>query len=236
MHRSTPDLSVVMPVYNEAEAISGVVASWISELENLGIQYEFLIYDDGSRDSTLGVLRQTVNGTRNVMIQSHANRGHGPTILRGYREAQGDWVFQTDSDNEMSPASFGQLWSRREQFDLLLGYRAGRKFSVGRRIITQVSRATIHTLFGRAIRDVNVPYRLIRRSCLKEMLPDLPPETCAPNVLMSGFAAVRGLRVFEYPVPHSGRKTGAALPALRFWKLAARSFGQTIEAALKARR
>src|SRR5205085_1317421 len=112
--RTTPELSIVMPVYNEAAAISDVVKAWLLELERLDIHYEMLIYGDGSRDDTLAVLKQTVNGTRNVAVRSHSNRGHGPTILRGYREAQGEWVFQTDSDDEMTPESFANLWRERE--------------------------------------------------------------------------------------------------------------------------
>jgi len=115
---------------------------------------------------------------------------------------------------------------------LLLGSRKGRNFSIARLIITAVSRLTVWTLFGRAIKDVNSPYRLIRRSSLREILQHIPADASAPNVLMSGYAARLGLKVYEYPVPHrTTRATARLLPSWRFCKLAAAAFRETIAAA-----
>jgi hypothetical protein len=135
----------------------------------------------------------------------------------------------------MSPESFRRLWSQRDKYDLLLGCRTGRHFSLARLIITAVSRLTVWTLFGRAIKDVNSPYRLIRRTALKEILLHIPSDTSAPNVLMSGYAARLGLKVFEYPVPHRTRAVATRLlPSWRFCKVAGAAFRQTIAAALSA--
>src|SRR5262249_31100877 len=151
--------------------------------------YEINVYDDGSTDDTLPVLENFARHVPTVRIASHANRGHGPTIHRGYNEAQGVWVFQTDADGEMSPDSFQRLWSQRDKYDLLIGCRTGRTSSISRLLIRAVSRLTVWTLFGRAVKDVNSPYRLIRRSSLKEFLRFVAPDAAAPNVLMSGYAA-----------------------------------------------
>ena len=63
------------------------------------------------------------------------NCGHGPTILEGHRRAVelADWVFQCDSDDEMTAEHFAALWMQRRQYDLLLGYRAGRRTRWSRR-------------------------------------------------------------------------------------------------------
>src|SRR5262245_48688060 len=120
-----------MPVYNEEATIRDVVIDWDRELDALDVGHEVRVYGDGSRDGT-GRERP------HVVAVHHPNRGHGPTILRGYREARGDWVFQVDSDDEMSPRSFPTVWARREDADLVLGYRDGRQSPLGRRIITAV--------------------------------------------------------------------------------------------------
>ena len=86
----TPALTLVMPVYNEAAAIGGVVRSWAAELDRLGIDYEMRVYDDGSRDQSAAVLEQLSNEVPRLLVTRHSNRGHGPTILRGYREARGE--------------------------------------------------------------------------------------------------------------------------------------------------
>ena len=195
------ELSVVMPVYNEAGAVGGVVRSWVTELDRLQIRYEFLLYDDGSRDETATVLRQLALTSPPLVVKSHLNMGHGPTIMAGYRDATGEWVFQVDSDDEMSPDSFERLWSRRADFDLLLGCRKDRQSPLARRIISAGSRAVVGAVFGRGIRDVNTPYRLIRRSALTVLLPRIPSRAFAPNVIMAGLAVRERLRIDEIWYP-----------------------------------
>jgi dolichol-phosphate mannosyltransferase len=233
---SCPELSIVMPVYNEGAVIAEVVTVWMQELERLEIDYEFLAYDDGSRDETGRILERLAGQQRGLMVTRKANSGHGPTILRGYREARGEWVFQVDSDDEMGPEHFAGLWKQRDDYDLLIGRRQHRDSPLARRLITAMSRATVWTLFGHAVTDVNAPYRLIRQSSLGELLTMIPDDTFAPNVIISGLAARSGLRVREVWVPHRGRRTGAvSIVKWRLWRAAVRAFGQTVGIALRAR-
>jgi dolichol-phosphate mannosyltransferase len=204
-----PELSVVMPVYNEEAAIEGVAREWTTELDRLGIQYELLLYDDGSRDGTRAILEQLAVRNPRVLAHTHANRGHGPTILRGYGEARGTWVFQTDSDGEMPAAGFATLWERREAFDLLVGSRGGRKLSFGRFLLTFGSRAIVALAFGQGVRDVNAPYRLMRGDWLRrDVLPFIPVSTAVPNIAVCGLASRRGARVLEVAVPYTPRRLG----------------------------
>jgi glycosyltransferase involved in cell wall biosynthesis len=234
----TPALTLVMPVYNEAAAIGGVVRAWAAELDRLAIDYEMRVYDDGSRDETPVALEQLSNEIPRLLVTRHSNRGHGPTILRGYREARGEWVFQTDSDGEMEPDSFPRLWEKRGDYDFLLGIRGGRVWSPPRWVMTRGSRLAVRMLFGKGVADVNTPYRLMRRARLAELMATLPDDLFAPNVILSGLAVRRGLRVFEIEVPHQGRRTGkASLSGVRkLVKPATRSLRQTIAAARAAKR
>ena len=231
-----PQLSVVMPVYNEGAVIAEVVTAWIQELERLGIDYEFRAYDDGSADETGRILERLAAEQHGMVVTRKANSGHGPTILRGYREAFGEWIFQVDSDDEMGPEHFGQLWAQRDDYDLLVGRRQHRDSPLARRLITAGSRATVWALFGRAVTDVNAPYRLIHRSALARLLSRIPDDTFAPNVIISGLAAREGLRVREVWVPHRGRRTGTvSIVKWRLWRAAACAFAQTLGIAIRAR-
>ena len=123
-------LCVVMPVYNEQDAIGPVLEKWDAALKGLGIDYVIRPYNDGSKDSSLTVMREVAKrlGER-VDVRDKVNGGHGNTILTGYREAAADgfdWVFQIDSDDEMGPEKFGELWARRKDYDFLVGIRDGR--------------------------------------------------------------------------------------------------------------
>jgi glycosyltransferase involved in cell wall biosynthesis len=233
---SEPLLSLVMPAYDEEGAIRGVVTAWDAELARLGVPYELRVYDDGSRDATGEIVEALARERPQVVAVRQSNRGHGPTILRGYREARGQWVLQVDSDDEMDPSEFPEVWRRREA-DLVLGYRVGRQSPVARRLITAFSVWTVRLLFGAGVRDVNSPYRLYRREVLERLLPGVPPEAFAPNVILTGLVIRHGMRIAELPVQHRGRRTGAShIVRLRMWRAAAVSFAQTVGVALRAAR
>jgi glycosyltransferase involved in cell wall biosynthesis len=220
-------LSVVIPAYNEQDLIEEVLLEWVDVLSQLGVRWEIRVYDDGSRDRTATILEGVARRVPGVVPVRQSNRGHGPTILRGYAEARGEWVLQVDSDGEIPAIHLVELWRNREA-DLVLGVRVGRQAPIGRRIITGVSAAAVRLLFGRGIRDVNTPYRLYRRSSLKRLLLGLPPDLFAPNVVLSGRAVRAGMHVVQVPVPHRGRRAGTGhLGSLRAWKAAVRSLLQT---------
>jgi dolichol-phosphate mannosyltransferase len=231
-----PSLSVVMPVHNEVDAIRAVIDEWTRELARLGIDYEMLVFDDGSNDGTARVLGELAHRHPCLFVHRHANKGHGPTVLRGYREARGEWVLQVDSDGEIPASAFEDLWTRREACDFLIGRRTERAAPLIRRVVTAASRLSVRALFGSGIHDVNAPYRLMRGRALRSLTPALPGDVFAPNVILTGLALRRGLRVCERPVPHVGRRHGqGSLGRLRVLRVAMRAFRETVAAAWRSR-
>jgi glycosyltransferase involved in cell wall biosynthesis len=189
-----------------------------------------IVLDDGSTDDTAAQLEH-FRSDQAIEIIHQANIGHGPTILRGYRRAVGlaDWVFQCDSDGEISPLFFPLFWQRRGRSDAVLGIREWDGRSAGRRIISRVARLTIRLVFGPGVLDVNVPYRLIRASLLRDLVAQIPPDTFAPNVIISGALARAGIPITQIPVQCEGRRTGSSsIARLKLWRAAAISFRQTI--------
>lgn len=235
------ELAVIMPVYNEEAAVGGVLDDWVRMLDALGVDYTIFPFNDGSRDTSLPVLlRKEEEYPGRIRVRNKANSGHGPTILQGYREAcdEGyEWIFQVDSDGEMTPDSFAGLWSRREDYDFLAGIRKGRKQVFLRKAMSVFSRASVKLLFGKGgIYDVNVPYRLMRASAFAGIFRNIPDDAFAPNVLIAGAAAKKRLRCFEIPVPQHDRTTGEV--SLKKWKAlraAVLSFTQLLEFALSQR-
>lgn len=230
-------LCVVMPVYNEQEAIGPVLRKWDSMLKGIGIDYEIRPYNDGSRDGSLSAMLEVGKSLERVDVRDKPNGGHGNTILTGYRDAAADgfgWIFQVDSDDEMGPEKFGELWARRGEYDFLVGRRDGRRQAWPRKIISLVSRICVRLFYGKSIWDVNTPYRLMRVSAFRDFYRQIPLATFAPNVILSGLAARHKLRSFEIPVPQHDRTTGEV--SIRKWKLfkaAIRSFWQTIWFAIR---
>lgn len=224
------ELVVVMPVYNEADCIAEVVRSWVSSLAQEQIRFRLIVLNDGSRDGTQQELGRFSTDDR-ILVINKENAGHGPTILRGYRMAvdMAPWVFQCDSDNEMRSEHFIALWKVREQYDAVFGVRAGRKQGADRRLISAVSRWVVHLLFGWGVEDVNTPYRLMRSCYLGQIVPQIPDDTFAPNVVISGAFARAKLRIANEAVPHEGRRTGqVSIMKWKLWKAAWRAFWQTL--------
>lgn len=225
------DLVVVIPVYNEEKIIEKVINDWLYELSRLKISFELRLYNDGSKDNTGNVLDQIFNKlqNKNLKIIHKENSGHGPTILQGYRGVQAEWIFQVDSDDEFSSQDFAQFWEQRFFYDFLIGVRDGKSRPLARKIISLVTRLTVSLFYGGCIKDINIPYRLMRKSFFESYFQLIPASLFAPNVVISGIATAKGARIFQAPVAFQERSTGEV--SIKKWKLiksAIKSFVETI--------
>jgi len=224
------DLIVIMPVYNEEACVQAVFESWDKMLRALEIRHTIHVYNDGSTDATARALECFANNAT-VQVINKSNSGHGPTILHGYKMSvsQAKWVFQCDSDDEICPDSFPQLWNKRNDYDALFGYRVNRVQSKGRALISAVSRWVVRVLCGGQVKDVNTPFRLMKADLLATFIHRLPDDTFAPNVIITGELNRRTKKILNVPVPHNQRRTGqVSIVRWKLWKMAFLSLMQTI--------
>lgn len=224
------ELAIVMPVFNEEECIVKVVNSWIGMLRENQINFLLLVFNDGSTDSTENCL-EVFKKDQDVEVISKSNSGHGGTVSQGYHQAVeiADWVFQCDSDDEMSPDYFPILWKLRDNYDALFGVRTDRSQNLSRRLISLCSRTTVNIVYGSGVTDVNSPYRLIRSEILEIIIQQLPKDSVAPNVIVSGLLAQQARLVYEHPVPYRARRTGSvSIVSWNLGKLALKAFWQTL--------
>ncbi|NQT61437.1 MAG: glycosyltransferase family 2 protein [Candidatus Marinimicrobia bacterium] len=223
-------LSLVIPVYNEAEVISDVIKAWNTCLDGLGIVYTIHVYNDGSSDTTLEVLNALSREIEPLNIYTSENQGHGPTLLKGYNHSHSKtWIFQTDADDEMSPEFFNNLWSRREEYDFLIGRRSQRSQPLSRKLISLISRSVVHLFYGKGVWDVNSPFRLMRTSVLSSIIARIPANTFAPNLIISGMVNLQQIAYYETLIPHQERQTGdVSIKKFRLFIAALKSFWQTI--------
>ena len=209
MTKLLKDVAVVIPVFNEEKLIGECINEWLNVLDSVNLNYEILIIDDGSSDATISIVER-YGDNQNVQLIIKQNEGHGPTILAGYKRAVGiaEWVFQADSDNEISPNQFSALWSRRQGQDAVIAWRQGRNQTTVRRLVTFFARVTTKVLFRCHLRDVNIPFRLIRSETLAILLEKIPSDTFAPNIALSGALSLMNYQVEECPVVFNERIVG----------------------------
>ena len=209
MTKLLKDVAVVIPVFNEEKLIGECIDEWLNVLDSVNLNYEILIIDDGSSDATISIVER-YGDNQNIQLIIKQNEGHGPTILAGYKRAVGiaEWVFQADSDNEISPNQFSALWSRRQGQDAVIAWRQGRDQTTVRRLVTFFARVTTKVLFRCHLRDVNIPFRLIRSETLTILLEKIPSDTFAPNIALSGALSLMNYQVEECPVIFNERIVG----------------------------
>ena len=209
MTKLLKDVAVVIPVFNEEKLIGECINEWLNVLDSVNLNYEILIIDDGSSDATISIVER-YGDNQNIQAIIKQNEGHGPTILAGYKRAVGiaEWVFQADSDNEISPNQFSALWSRRQGQDAVIAWRQGRNQTTVRRLVTFFARVTTKVLFRCHLRDVNIPFRLIRSETLAILLEKIPSDTFAPNIALSGALSLMNYQVEECPVVFNERIVG----------------------------
>jgi dolichol-phosphate mannosyltransferase len=223
-------LAVVMPAYNEEQIIEKTVNEWLTAVRKLGISFELHVYNDGSRDRTLTELLGLGSENRELVIHDKKNSGHGPTILLGYRDnSDRDWVFQVDSDGEMSPEHFRVLWEKRHDYDFLTGKRRYENRALSRSIASFGAKSVKDVLYGKGVCDANCPYRLMRTELFRDCFFSIPSDTACPNIILAGIACLTKYRIYEAVIPYTFRKTGVvSINRVRLAKLAFKSSVQTV--------
>tara|TARA_B110000967_G_C18873417_1_gene556786 strand:+ start:152 stop:868 length:717 start_codon:yes stop_codon:yes gene_type:complete len=231
-------LDLVIPVYNEDEIIKVVVKDWISVLSELNINYRINLYNDGSTDTTIDVLKTIESHYPDVMrVTDKKNSGHGPTILRGYLESlDSDWIFQVDSDNEMKAHHFEEFWLKKDSYDFVIGKRVRRDSPKFRKLMTYISYLVVAIMYGKGVRDVNCPYRLMRTCVFKDVFTSIPKDTFAPNIMIAGMAAKKKMKIKQYDVQFETRITGVnslSSDVLKLLEISVKSFFEIISYARK---
>jgi dolichol-phosphate mannosyltransferase len=207
-----------MPVYNEAGVIADVVEELGRDVVARLDGAEIVMVDDGSTDDTPAILDRLASEHGHVRVfHAPRNQGHGPSLRRAFEESEGEWLFQMDSDGQQLPAELWDLWALREQADLVVGVRVGRSEGRHRDVVSAAARWANRLVGGGRLRDVNVPFKLIRRELWEDLRADIPRVPVAPSLLIAVGARVRGWRVTEVEVSHLPRRHGTStvdVPAL----------------------
>jgi glycosyltransferase involved in cell wall biosynthesis len=223
-------LSVVLPVFNEEAGIEDLILELERELLPLVEPLEVILVDDCSTDESPRILDRLAED-RDWLHVHHAeqNAGHGPSVMRGLGLARADWIFQIDSDRQFLVAEFGDLWSRSEDADLVLGVRADRHDPLHRLVLSRAVRWVVSALALRRLRDPNVPFRLYRREVWEDLRQFMGPETLAPSIFVTLGAVRRGWRVVEVPVTHlRGTREVSTLRKWRLVKFSLRGLGELL--------
>jgi dolichol-phosphate mannosyltransferase len=211
-----PELVLIVPVYNEVDAIVPVLTEWRAELERTvgSGRFSILVVDDGSTDATPARLAGL--SWPELVVRRHSNRGHGQSCLVGYTEAAGmgaTRVFQIDSDGQCDPAGFASVWERRGNAPAIYGRRTSRDDGAARRVISSILRASLKISRRTRLNDTNVPFRLYDAKLAAETAARVPADFNLANIAMALLMEPKGFE--EVPIHFRDRIGGQ--PAVRLW-------------------
>lgn len=164
-----PDLSIVIPAYNEAERIVPTIGAIAAYVCGLGRPWELILADDGSRDGTPMIVQEL--GMANLrVLRAPQNGGKGSAVRRGMLAARGKYVLFADADNSTPIEELGRLLERveRDGYDVAIGSRAANdaseeKRQLLRRVLSGGLRLMVRTLLSVGVSDTQCGFKLFTR-------------------------------------------------------------------------
>jgi dolichol-phosphate mannosyltransferase len=196
-----PQLSLVVPLYNEEENVVRLVEEIREALA--GISLEILLVDDGSSDATVARIPQHPEVRVLVLAQ---NTGQSAAMYLGIQQARGEVVAMMDGDLQNDPADIPALLAEIQKgADLACGYRKNRRDTPFRRLQSRVANLVRSRFTGDGIRDTGCSLKAMRRECREALVPFRGMHRFIP-ALIKGM----GYKIVEIPVNHRPRVAGVS--------------------------
>lgn len=202
------DISVVVPLYNEAESLPEL-AAWIERvMAEHGFSYEIIFVNDGSTDRSWEVIRSLAAKNPAVHgVSFRRNYGKSPALNTGFRRAVGDVVITMDADLQDSPDEIPELYRmiREDGYDLVSGYKQKRYDPLSKTIPTKLFNATARRVSGiKNLHDFNCGLKAYRNVVVKHIEVYGDMHRYIPYLAkLAGFN-----RIGEKVVHHQARKYG----------------------------
>jgi glycosyltransferase involved in cell wall biosynthesis len=201
-----PDLSLVVPVYDERDNLAILHAEIVAALAGRGERYEILFVDDGSSDGSAAEIRRLRSADPRVRLLSLARHaGQSAALDAGFRRARGRVIVTLDADLQNDPADIPRLLEALPGWDAVAGSRVRRHDSFVRRVSSRVANSVRNRLSDESIADTGCSLKAFRRAALDRLPPFEGMHRFLPTLLR-----MEGFRVREIPVGHRPRLRGTS--------------------------
>ncbi len=204
-----PDLSVVVPVYNERDNIPPLLDEIAAALRGR-CDYEVVYVDDASSDDSLGALRAARARHPELRILRHARRSGQSTAIRtGVQAAQGAWIATLDGDGQNDPADIPKLVEARISADprvkLFAGWRTARRDSFNKRMSSKIANAVRSRMLRDATPDTGCGLKLFERETFLAL-----PYFDHMHRYLPALVKRAGFQSISIPVGHRPRTRGVS--------------------------
>ena len=211
-----------MPAYNEGKNIEKTITRVYQVLENIDLNYELIIVDDGSKDDTrIQALNYSGNNFNLVVISYDYNRGKGFALKKGFLQACGNIVIFLDSDLDIDPSQINSYIRALKYGDLVIASKYHPQSVVEvpflRRFLSYGFNMLVNLLTGLRVRDTQTGLKAVRRKALEPVFRVLTVHRFAFDVEMLVVANLYGLKIVELPVKI--RLTNTLFNPFQMWKM-----------------
>jgi len=170
--KNTSAISIIIPNYNDADALPNVLDSLFDTISKMDIEYEILIINDGSTDQSENILKQD---KRIKLINHPYNKGYGASLKTGIRNAKGEKIIVLDSDGQHSSEYIRKLSELLNEYDMIIGERTDKAFQIEtRKLGKKILKLICEYLVEQNIPDFNSGYRAFDRKLMMELLNIMP--------------------------------------------------------------
>jgi len=202
------DVSVLVPVLDEAGTVEELAERVARVLEGLGRSFEIIFVDDGSRDGTAQrVMAARARDPRVKLVRLRRNFGKAAALTAGFDRAHGLLVLTMDGDLQDDPEEIPRLLEHLEQggYDLVSGWKRDRKDPISKRAPSKLFNWVTRRLAQVELHDFNCGFKLYRREVLEQV-----PVYGELHRYIPVLASRRGFKVGEIAVQHHPRRSGVS--------------------------
>jgi len=211
-----PELSIVVPAYNEIESLPTLLAELRAAIAATGKSAEFVIVDDGSSDGSADwLLEESRRDPRLHPVLLAARCGQSAALAAGLAHARGDIVVTLDADLQNDPADLPRVLAALENADVVSGVRVGRQDSWVRLVSSRIANAVRRAALGDPVTDIGCSFKAYRRDTLEQL-----PMFVGVHRFLPALCVFRGARFAEVPLSHRARRHGVSKYGVsnRLWR------------------
>ncbi|MEO6137271.1 MAG: glycosyltransferase family 2 protein [Luteimonas sp.] len=206
---SAPQLSVVVPVFNEQDNVEPLVDEIVAALRTV-IPFEIVYVDDNSRDGTLEKLQQLKSRLPELRVIRHVTQsGQSTAVRNGVKAARGEWIATLDGDGQNDPADIPKLLVERARaaadVKLFAGWRVQRQDSGSKRWASTLANAIRSRMLHDATPDTGCGIKLFERDAFLDL-----PHFNHMHRYLPALMQRAGWKTLSVPVNHRARSTGVS--------------------------
>ncbi len=199
------NISVIIPIYNEAENILELYERLSASIEALSSKHELIFIDDGSTDDSLNILKGLQTKDKKIrIIRLTRNFGQQSAVLAGFRHCKGETIIQLDADLQNPPEEISKLIKKlNEGYDVVSGIRKNRQDQFFRKACSSFLIKLISKLMGKNIKLDISSFRVMKRSVVEKI-----NQCNDKSKFLSALVSWMGVSSAQVEVEHSKRLHG----------------------------